>query len=403
MTLFSPPPHHRAAARLRVRLRPAAAATTTAAILWGTMGPVAALYPPGSALALSEMRLAIGAVALGLAALAGQGQAARWQRREIPAVVAGIVSVAGYSVLYFTAVELAGVASATVVAIGAAPLVAGLGHVMAGRGPLSRTWLVTTVAATAGIGLVVLPGALTSHSRVGIVLAFAAACCYALQAHSIHTLTRRHSPTMTVAVLFAGAAVLLCPLLPRGAALVSGSLPALAGVVYLGLFTTAAAYALFASGVRGTGAPTAVTLSLLEPVVAAVLGAVLVGQSLTPVRWIGIAVVIASLALLTRPTKQRQTKQLCVPRISSAALSSRVDPAPPARRTATAAAAPPESELGGPGIVRDSAWRDTERPPPRAAAAGQPGHDCALAPRQSPSPRAARPDGRPPAGRSGRW
>jgi drug/metabolite transporter, DME family len=265
-------------------------------------------------------------------------------------------------------------------------LVAGLGHVMAGRGPLSRTWLVTTVAATAGIGLVVLPGALTSHSRVGIVLAFAAACCYALQAHSIHTLTRRHSPTMTVAVLFAGAAVLLCPLLPRGAALVSGSLPALAGVVYLGLFTTAAAYALFASGVRGTGAPTAVTLSLLEPVVAAVLGAVLVGQSLTPVRWIGIAVVIASLALLTRPTKQRQTKQLCVPRISSAALSSRVDPAPPARRTATAAAAPPESELGGPGIVRDSAWRDTGRPPPRAAAADHPRYDCALAPRHNPSP-----------------
>ena len=273
MTLFSPPRHHRAAAQLRVWLRPAAAATATAAILWGTMGPVAALYPSGSALAVSEMRLAIGAVALGLAALTGQGQAARWQRREIPAVVVGIVSVAGYSVLYFPAVELAGVASATVVAIGAAPLVAGLGHVLAGRGPLSRTWLVTTVVATAGIGLVVLPGALTSHSRVGIVLAFAAACCYALQAHSIHTLTGRHSPTMTVAVLFAGAAVLLCPLLPRGVALVSGSLPALAGVVYLGLFTTAAAYALFAFGVRGTSAPTAVTLSLLEPVVAAVLGA----------------------------------------------------------------------------------------------------------------------------------
>ena len=102
MTLFSPPRHHRAAAQLRVRPRPAAAATTTAAILWGTMGPVAALYPSGSALAVSEMRLAIGAVALGLAALIGQGQAVRWQRREIPAVVVGIASVAGYSVLYST-------------------------------------------------------------------------------------------------------------------------------------------------------------------------------------------------------------------------------------------------------------------------------------------------------------
>src|SRR5271166_4133032 len=56
-------------------------------------------------------------------------------------------------------------------------------------------------------------------------------------------------------------------------------------------------------------------------------------------------------------------------------------PAPPARRTATAAAAPPEAGLGGPGPNRVAACRDTESPPTRAAAAGQPGHHLALAPR----------------------
>src|SRR5882762_5841215 len=39
-----------------------------------------------------------------------------------------------------------------------------------------------------------------------------------------------------------------------------------------------------------------------------------------------------------------------------------LDPAPPARRTATAAAAPPETGLGGPGTSRDPARRDTESP-----------------------------------------
>ena len=63
-----------------------------------------------------------------------------------------------------------------------------------------------------------------------------------------------------------------------------------------------------------------------------------------------------------------------------------LDPAPPARGPAEAAAAPPEAELGGPGPARGAARRDTQRPPPRAAACSHPGHDRALAPRHRPPP-----------------
>src|SRR6266536_3414586 len=63
-----------------------------------------------------------------------------------------------------------------------------------------------------------------------------------------------------------------------------------------------------------------------------------------------------------------------------------LDPAPPARRPAAAAAAPPEAELGGPGTPGDPSQRGTESPPPRAAAAGHPGHDRALASRHRPPP-----------------
>src|ERR1039457_4372499 len=61
-------------------------------------------------------------------------------------------------------------------------------------------------------------------------------------------------------------------------------------------------------------------------------------------------------------------------------------PAPPADRPATAAAAPPEPELGGPGPDRVAVRCDTESPPPRASAAGHPGHDRALAPRHRSPP-----------------
>jgi hypothetical protein len=63
-----------------------------------------------------------------------------------------------------------------------------------------------------------------------------------------------------------------------------------------------------------------------------------------------------------------------------------LDLAPPARGPAAAVAAPPEAELGGPGPARGPARRDTQRPPPRIAAAGHPGHDRALAPRHRPAP-----------------
>jgi transposase len=51
-----------------------------------------------------------------------------------------------------------------------------------------------------------------------------------------------------------------------------------------------------------------------------------------------------------------------VPARGSVADRRDLDPAPPARRTATAAAAPPEPELGGPGPARDPARRDTQSP-----------------------------------------
>src|ERR1035437_10798891 len=85
-----------------------------------------------------------------------------------------------------------------------------------------------------------------------------------------------------------------------------------------------------------------------------------------------------------------------------------LDPAPPAHRPAAAAAAPPEADLGGPGPARGPAGRDTERPPPGAAACGHPGHHRALAPRHRAAPpggavhaRQDRPAG--PARISGAW
>ena len=75
----------------------------------------------------------------------------------------------------------------------------------------------------------------------------------------------------------------------------------LAAALYLGVATTAIAYALFAVGVARLGAPAAVTISPLEPVKAAVLGAVGPSQKPAAPNWAGLLLVLAGLALMMRP------------------------------------------------------------------------------------------------------
>lgn len=152
-----------------------------------------------------------------------------------------MLAVAAYSALYFQAVQLSGVAAATVVSIGAAPLVSGAMHAVSG-GPVGHRWLVGASVAVTGMCLVVLPGAHDRASWLGILLAALAAASYACQAHSIDRLSPRHGPMETVAVLFAGAALAYVPISISGVGVVTAPPLATVGIVYPGLFTTAIAY-----------------------------------------------------------------------------------------------------------------------------------------------------------------
>ena len=58
--------------------------------------------------------------------------------------------MAVYAVAFFSAVRLTGIAVGTVVALGSAPLFAGIGSLVAFRQMQSRRWLITTVAAVIG-------------------------------------------------------------------------------------------------------------------------------------------------------------------------------------------------------------------------------------------------------------
>ena len=72
--------------------------------------------------------------------------------------------------------------------------------------------------------------------------------------------------------------------------------------LFLGIVPTAVAYLLFANGLKHLSASDTATLTLAEPLTAAVLGAVVLAEALPPTALAGAAMILAGLvALAIRP------------------------------------------------------------------------------------------------------
>jgi len=88
--------------------------------------------------------------------------------------------------------------------------------------------------------------------------------------------------------------------------------------LHLGVVATGIAYWLFAKGLSNVPSSTAVTLSLGEPLTAALLGVFVLGEQLSGTAWFGISLLLLGIALLigssrlasrqTVLTEERQTR-----------------------------------------------------------------------------------------------
>lgn len=80
---------------------------------------------------------------------------------------------------------------------------------------------------------------------------------------------------------------------------------ALPGLAYLVLVNTALAYWAWLWGLRRLGAQVMSMLALTNPIVAVSLGVLLVGETLGPMQWSGIALILLSLVLMKLPLRRR--------------------------------------------------------------------------------------------------
>jgi drug/metabolite transporter, DME family len=269
----------------------------SAALLFGTTGTAQALGPSMPPVVVGASRIVFGAALLLVFALLAR----RLKVGASPGLVLlSGASVAVYQATFFVAIADTGVAVGTVVAIGSAPAFAGLlARAFTGE-RLDWRWGAATGLACLGVCLLVLGGGAGGEvSAPGVALALVSGAGYAGYAVAgKRMLDSGGTPEGVMAAVFSVGGVLLLPVLVFGP---SGGLATPAGaavVLYLAVVPTAVAYILFARGLERIGASETATLTLAEPVTAALLGVVVLGERPGAAAAAVAALVLAGLGLL---------------------------------------------------------------------------------------------------------
>jgi DME family drug/metabolite transporter len=262
-----------------------------------------------SVLTISAYRMLIATLALALVvAVVRRLPELRAVLREHPGAVAVMgLSTAAYQALYFSAVVWVGVGVSTVVSLGIAPLlITAWESVRARRLPEPRQ-LSVLAAALAGLVLVTVstePSSGSPHPALGVLASLASGTGYAVAT----VLGRRVAQGADPLALTTGAtAVGAGALVPLGLAsglggtpLVSGDLVVVVTLLYLGVLTMALAYGLLYAGLRTTPGSAAVVATLVEPVTAAALAALLLDERLGVAGVVGAGLILVAVTGLHR-------------------------------------------------------------------------------------------------------
>jgi len=289
-----------------------------AAISWGTTGSVTAVLVEragAGALLIGAMRMLVGAALLLLLARAGGpiriARADRWRCGALG------VCMAAFQVFYFSAVTMAGIAIAALIAICSAPLtIAALAAVMLGERLTVRFVAALALGVVGAALLIVGPRTtadLSARFVAGVVLALGAGVAYGLYVVLAKAALARTAPLALAGVNFGVAALVLAPVLagPDVGRQIALGWPWL---LYLGAVTTAGAYAIYTIGLRDVPASAAGVASLLEPLTATLLGVGLFGERLGAAGVVGAALLFVALGLLLTRAATTSDGSVATPR-----------------------------------------------------------------------------------------
>lgn len=290
-----------------------------AAILWGTTGTAATFAPDVSAVAIGAVAMGGGGLMQALLAARRIRRHASLLREQWQCVLLGAIAVAIYPLAFYASMRLAGVTIGTVVSIGSAPLLSALIEYRLDGLGLTKRWMTGAGLGLAGMLLLCLaegsghvPTGTDSGVIPGVLLGLLAGLTYALYSWTARRLMQRGIASRAAmgATFGIGGLMLMPVLLITGAPLLASWGNASVGL-YMALVPMLLGYLCFGQGLARIPASTATTITLFEPVVAAGLAVVIVGERLPAMGWVGIVLILACLVCISAPVKVIKRQAVC--------------------------------------------------------------------------------------------
>lgn len=272
------------------------ATTAIAPALWGTTYLVTTeLLPPDRPFLAGTLRaLPAGLILLAFTRTLPRG--AWWWK----ALVLGTLNIgAFFAFLFVSAYRLPGGVSATLGAVN--PIFATVLAMVILHEAVRRNAIVAALLGIVGVGMLVLSPA-AQLDTVGVVAGLLGGTSTALGV----VLTKRWGRpvpllTFTAWQLVAGALVLLIPTLAFEGLPATLNLSNIAGYAWLAIAGALVSYLLWFRGILALPAARVVILTFFAPLVATLLGAIVLHESLSWLQWAGAAVILFSVWLGSRP------------------------------------------------------------------------------------------------------
>ncbi|MEI4769918.1 EamA family transporter [Psychrobacillus sp. FJAT-51614] len=275
------------------------------AILWGTTGTAQTFLPDNAhPFIISAGRSSVGGFSLLIfMVLLKKIKFKTWSWKE---TFYAAICIALFQLLFFSSVKLTGVAIASVVAIGSAPVFSGIIEWLFLKLRPSRIWVISTLFAIVGCLFLFLNKGEITINPIGIMYSLVAGVVFALYTISSKSLLEKEEAIPAVAMTFSVSALLLMPFFFIYDVSWLKDAGNIGIIFYLGLATTSIAYVLYARGLNKIPSSSALTLSLAEPTTAAILGVFIVGENLSIMSWIGILLLLGSIVVLTIGSKSNK-------------------------------------------------------------------------------------------------
>ncbi len=285
------------------------AAVLFSALVWGTTGTAATFAPEVGPAAIGAAAMGVGGLLQALLAARSIRRRAHELARHWRNLALGGVAVAIYPLAFYASMRLAGVTIGTVVTIGSAPLLSALIEYLFDGARLSRRWLAGAFIGLMGMVLLCVTGDATHRAGEGMTIAgiglgLIGGLTYALYSWTARGLMLRGiGSRVAMGATFGIGGLLLMPvLIVTGGPFLASWNNAATGI-YMALVPMFLGYLCFGIGLARIPASTATTITLTEPVVAAMLAILVVGERLPPLGWAGVVLIICCLIVITAPVR----------------------------------------------------------------------------------------------------